>query len=450
MNNKNFGIKTEDKTELVTELAEAGRKLSEADLDLLMNDPDASLIYRDLLECKTALQMDSGQDAPNAEAEWRRFQQRIHPSLLPEDKTQTVTPGIYAMDVRNEQEDTTSEAKRRKKHVSPFVWGIFAGIAASLLIAIIYSWTTGIGTSPTKWLASAPPVSTVNKTKQYATSTTNKHSSTTNSQSSQTGATASSIASNIHGTQRPGITSQSVTSTSDSGKDNKLLADDATGTFGNNISTSNVKKHTASISSAKDLKVVLPDGTTVWLNVASRITYPEIFTGKERIVTLEGEAYFQVKHDPAHPFIIQTRNINARVLGTELNVSSYANKIPHVTLIKGKVEVGSATAGRITLRPGQDACLTDNGNIAVKEVDTAKYKYWKEGYLYFDNESLANAMQTIGSWYNVKIVFQKKRLSALRIHFFCDRHRPVEEAVANLNKIYNLEVAYKNHTIFIK
>lgn len=404
MDKKNIRVKMEDKDELITELAEADQMLSEEDVALLTKDDVSRQTYKNLLEFKTALKLEFAADVPDAKAEWQHFQKRID---LPE--------------------------KKKRKPTTLFIWGAIAGIAASLLFIFLYSWTM----KQPAFTDSSYTTSRQENLSQARTTVNNHQSGNSPVNTRQPKQPALSL--------NPSYTASKLNATS-------AIIPAATSTLSatNTLKEQAIKEHTVEIPHGKDLKVELSDGTIVWLNAASRITYPEYFTGNERVVTLEGEAYFQVKHDPAHPFIIHTRNISARVLGTELNVSSYANAIPHITLIKGRVEVGSATTGSIILQPGQDARLTGNGNIEVKNVDTAKYIYWKEGYLYFDNEPLADAMRAIGNWYDVQVVFEKKRLSTLRVHMFCNRHRPVEEALDNLNKIYNLQADYRNNTIFIK
>lgn len=422
MKTEKVGMNAEDKAELITDLTEAGRELSDADMDLLMKDSEARRLYRDLLECRTALALEENcSDVPDATAEWKRFSKRIHPAAEPIRKQEVERHSLYL-----------------------FAGGVIAGIAASLLIVFMFSWTAPRNSG-------LPGSVVAQRTLEKKNASSGNVIKGTSSGSQLPSALPSSVS--ISSPAAPvSITGIPVTGTVPAATDAPVAEERTTSTEtlpSENETADNVRQHTVDIPHGKDLKVVLSDGTIVWLNAASRITYPEYFVGKERVVTLEGEAYFQVRHDPAHPFVIHTRSISARVLGTELNVSCYAHSVPHVTLINGKVEVGS-TAGRVTLQPGQEAQLTDNGNLSVENVDVKKYIYWKEGYLFFDNEPLSEVMQAICNWYNMKVVFEKKRLSALRVHLFCNRHRPVGETLVNLNKIYNLEATCKNNTIFIK
>ncbi len=131
-------------------------------------------------------------------------------------------------------------------------------------------------------------------------------------------------------------------------------------------------------------KVVLSEGTEVFLNSDSRLAYPTIFKGKERVVSLEGEAYFKVTKDAKkHPFIVKSGNLQVRVLGTEFNVRSYSPTDVRVTLITGKVAV-SDTCGvhSVEMMPGQSAQLSSNGTFAVKEVDIESFYIGRKDFLF--------------------------------------------------------------------
>ena len=137
------------------------------------------------------------------------------------------------------------------------------------------------------------------------------------------------------------------------------------------IRNKKVQIHRLSIPRGETFKVVLSDGTEVLLNSDSRLSYPTVFKGKERVVSLEGEAYFNVTKNTEHPFIVKSGNVQVRVLGTEFNMCSYTPDNVRVTLIEGKVAV-SDTCGlqTVEMKPGQSAQLVSDGIFAVDEVDT--------------------------------------------------------------------------------
>lgn len=221
-----------------------------------------------------------------------------------------------------------------------------------------------------------------------------------------------------------------------------------------NVQTVSVKepeRHTLSTPRGADFKVVLSDGTEVWLNAESRLEYPASFSGQERVVSLRGEAYFKVAKDAEHPFIIQTDDMRTRVLGTELNVRNYSVTDSHVTLIRGSVEVCNSKGGDyVKIAPGEDAHLQSDGAFALTEVDVDAYIYWKEGFFYFDNVTLLDIMQSLGRWYNVTIRFENEAAMKYRMHFLTDRKAGLAHAVSLLNRMKKVKIAMENDILIIR
>ncbi|SFB80741.1 FecR protein [Parapedobacter composti] len=153
--------------------------------------------------------------------------------------------------------------------------------------------------------------------------------------------------------------------------------------------------------------VTLPDGTQVWLNAASSITYPIMFTENERTVTISGEVYFEVKRFKDMAFVVTAGDTRIKVLGTHFNVSAYEDE-PSVrtTLLEGSVQVQKGRESRL-LNPGQQAETWPNQDkITIRKVDVEEATAWKNGYFLFNNEPVADAMKKIGRWYNVDIHYE--------------------------------------------
>lgn len=153
-------------------------------------------------------------------------------------------------------------------------------------------------------------------------------------------------------------------------------------------------------------KIVLPDGSKVWLNAASSLKFPVAFTGKERLVELTGEGYFEVAKNAAQPFKVMTEGITVEALGTQFNIMSYRDEpFINTTLLEGSVKVTSANISNI-LRPAQQAQLNRTGNMqVVYNLDTAATVAWKNGYFNFKGMDIKTIMQQIGRWYDVDITF---------------------------------------------
>lgn len=153
-------------------------------------------------------------------------------------------------------------------------------------------------------------------------------------------------------------------------------------------------------------QVTLADGTKVMLNAASSLRYPTVFSGKERKVELNGEAWFDVATDKSHPFIVSAGGQDVKVLGTEFNINSYQNEpVIKTTLLAGSVVV-SDTSTHIarSLKPGQQAVNTHH-DLSVGEVNTEEAIAWKNGYFMFESEGIASIMRKIARWYDVEVVF---------------------------------------------
>ena len=212
-----------------------------------------------------------------------------------------------------------------------------------------------------------------------------------------------------------------------------------------------VQIHRLNIPRGETFKVVLSEGTEVFLNSDSRLAYPTVFKGKERVVSLEGEAYFKVAKDTEHPFIVKSGNLQVRVLGTEFNVRSYSPTDVRVTLITGKVAV-SDTCGvhSVEMRPGQSAQLSSNGTLVVDEVDIESFLYWKEGFFYFDDVALVDMMKEIGRWYNIDIEFRSSKIMDLRMHFFANRHQDIYHLIELLNRMERVHAYFETGKLIIE
>ncbi|HWV66663.1 FecR family protein [Chitinophaga sp.] len=150
-------------------------------------------------------------------------------------------------------------------------------------------------------------------------------------------------------------------------------------------------------------RLLLPDGTAVWLNAGSSLRYPVAFSDAERRVTLTGEAYFEVVHDHKKPFRVQVGNQVVEDLGTRFNINAYADEpVASTTLLEGAVKINNTL-----LKPGEQAQVTKEGVISVvKNINTADAVAWKEGFFVFRNDNLKTVMRELARWYDVEIIYQ--------------------------------------------
>jgi len=154
----------------------------------------------------------------------------------------------------------------------------------------------------------------------------------------------------------------------------------------------------------------LSDGTLVWLNAGSVLKYPVSFGADQRVVTLSGEAFFQVSKDPGRPFQVTTQQQKVRVLGTHFNISAYPEDTEtKTTLLEGKVSVGNTNSSVYSiLEPGEQAlssAIHIKRPIVITRIDTTEAVAWKNGYFQFRDESLESVLKKISRWYDVEIQY---------------------------------------------
>ncbi|RFZ85076.1 FecR family protein [Mucilaginibacter terrenus] len=150
----------------------------------------------------------------------------------------------------------------------------------------------------------------------------------------------------------------------------------------------------------------LADGTKVWLNGGSKLSYPETFRGDKREITLSGEAFLEVAHDAKKPFIVHTGNIKTQVLGTSFNVKAYPeNNFVKVDVATGKVGVVAPNIKTVLLTPAEEVLINkkDNSAVTSRRIDVVALSGWKDGEFMVKNMPLTEVLNAIYHRYNVKI-----------------------------------------------
>lgn len=156
------------------------------------------------------------------------------------------------------------------------------------------------------------------------------------------------------------------------------------------------------------INMQLADGSRMWLNAGSSVTYPVAFTGDERNVSINGEAYFEVAPDKTKPFHVKVNDIDVAVLGTHFNINSYADEpAVKITLLEGRVMVQNSLR-KVYLNPGQQVKTNASQMQIVDDVDTEEVMAWKNGVFHFNRADIEYIMRQVGRWYNVKVVFEGK------------------------------------------
>lgn len=178
---------------------------------------------------------------------------------------------------------------------------------------------------------------------------------------------------------------------------------------------------TISTPKGEQYRVILADGSGVWLNTASSLSFHTSSKSSltERRIKLVGEAYFEVKNDEAKPFIVMSGNQEIKVLGTHFNISAYPDEeFIETTLVEGSIRISAAlpincfgvqAKKTVILKPSQQSALT-NHSIHIKDVDTVHALAWKNGQFLFQSQPLENIMLEISRWYDVDVVYDENYL----------------------------------------
>ncbi|WP_276500107.1 FecR family protein [Terrimonas pollutisoli] len=185
--------------------------------------------------------------------------------------------------------------------------------------------------------------------------------------------------------------------------------------------TTEVLYNTLATPRGGQYRLVLPDESKVWLNAASSIRYPTVFTGKERVVEITGEAYFEVEKNEKLPFIVKIispsgDNGEVRVLGTHFNINAYDDEsLVRTTLLEGSVLI-KKDAAMALLKPGEQAQLNNGSSVkVVKNVDLEEVVAWKNREFNFNGADIYAVMRQLSRWYDVDVIYQNKKID---VQFF--------------------------------
>lgn len=165
-----------------------------------------------------------------------------------------------------------------------------------------------------------------------------------------------------------------------------------------------IEQHTMNkliVPYGKRSKIILSDGTQVWLNSGSSLEFPSAFSRNSREVLLSGEMYIEVATDKNSPFYVHTSGYNVKVYGTKFNVSSYPGSTSSVVLVEGIVGLQAANKQELVLSPREQAIYSDNGTFQTQKVDVTPFISWKEGYLSFEDTPVTEALKQIERYYNL-------------------------------------------------
>ncbi|GAA4323028.1 FecR family protein [Mucilaginibacter gynuensis] len=201
-------------------------------------------------------------------------------------------------------------------------------------------------------------------------------------------------------------------------------------------------------------RITLQDSSVVYLGADSRLRYPELLNGNTREIFLEGEAFFEVKHDVKHPFIVHTGRVQTQVLGTSFKIEAFKNQRLKVAVATGKVSVGykdhtDALRSLAILTPGKEVSLNAANKAVISTIAIADITGWADGSLAFNDARLDEIARELERWYNTKIIIKGDKLKAYSLNINVNGKAPVTLALDAIMGATGLKYRVNKHQIII-
>lgn len=209
-----------------------------------------------------------------------------------------------------------------------------------------------------------------------------------------------------------------------------------------------VKLHTLRIPRGGEYRIVLSDGTRIWMNAESELVYPAHFTGNQRKVTLKGEAYFEVARNTDCPFYVTIGDMVVKVLGTSFNVSAYPGDKRHTTLVEGSVAV-TWHQQEVTVRPGQQA-IESNEGLQVKKVNVMNYVGWKERRFIYKEQNLSEVLKELERWYDVQFLMTDTTIGHLHLTANLPKYENIDKVLEVISYAACVKFEIKERTVTIR
>ncbi|MDR1331060.1 MAG: FecR domain-containing protein [Tannerella sp.] len=214
-----------------------------------------------------------------------------------------------------------------------------------------------------------------------------------------------------------------------------------------------VAMQTLYVPAGQRVNLTLDDGSAVWLNANTKLTYPAVFSGRERSVKLEGEAYFDVARDARRPFTVSSGEVDVRVLGTSFNVCNYPDEaFSRISLVEGSLQVhtrGDESAG-VVLSPGSEALVRDR-NISVAAIPDRNRFLWTKGIYSFENETFANILKKLELYYDIRIEVRDEAMLQWRYTVKFRQRDGIREILRLMQQIhrFSMTVDEENNAITV-
>ena len=206
--------------------------------------------------------------------------------------------------------------------------------------------------------------------------------------------------------------------------------------------------NTVRVLRGSEYRLILSDGTKVWLNAESQLIYPVRFTGENREVIMKGEACFEVAKKEKQPFVVKTKDVAVKVLGTFFNVEAYPEKKDVITtLVEGRINVSDGERERV-VEPGQQIIATGD-ELLVKQVRAEEFVSWTRGVCFFTDTSLEQIMEKLSRWYDVEVVFTHPSLRDAHFTLEIKRYDNISDVLVRIEKTERVKFRVEGNVVTV-
>lgn len=230
-----------------------------------------------------------------------------------------------------------------------------------------------------------------------------------------------------------------------------VLSDSARAINYQSVKTAANVYHTLVVPRGGEYKLVMSDGTEVWLNSETRLRYPAVLnpTGDRMVYLESGEAYFKVTKNKHAPFMVNMKGMQVEVLGTSFNINTFNQKIS-TTLVEGSIKLNRIGKAALYQAPGEQSNFDPlTQNITKSEVDVYPYTSWKDGWLVFNDNSLEEVLEQVGRWYDYNISFESPELKVLRFGGKLRKSKKITDVLNVIERSNELKYRISDQTIYI-
>ena len=204
-----------------------------------------------------------------------------------------------------------------------------------------------------------------------------------------------------------------------------------------------------SVNTREDFLLSLEDGSRIWLRHNSKVGFPDKFSANNRVIEFEGEGYFDIASDSLRPFIIKTKDVQARVLGTEFNLkSSNSESSVEISMISGKLAVENDHCKDIVLTKDLHLVL-EADSYKITETDNFKFRAWRDGYFFFENDRLDDIVKTLSYMYEIEIVLENGKYNDELFNGKMKRSNGLDKIIRALKESYNFKFRIDEGILYI-